>query len=96
MLGDRGALRLHLFDAKATAWFDRADPDTGVATSVLHADPASTEEFMVGPLADWVRAAREGRKPQTGLEEALVLTRLTDAIYRSAREGRDCAIESTA
>lgn len=96
VMGDRGALRLHLFDAKATAWLDHADPDTGVASSVLHADPTSTEEFMVGPLADWVSAARDGRRPQTGLEEALVLTRLTDAIYRSAREGRECAIAATA
>ena len=96
VMGDRGALRLNLFDAKATAWIDRADPDTGVATSVLHSDPNSTEEFMVGPLADWVQAARDGRRPQTGLEEALILTRLTDAIYRSAREGRECAIAATA
>ena len=31
LLGDRGAMRLHLHDARATAWLDRSDPDSGAA-----------------------------------------------------------------
>ena len=90
LLGDRGALRLHLHDATAPVWLDRADPDTGVHSEILHHDPASTEHFMTGPVADWVRARESGHAPQTGLPEALTLARLTDAIYRSARSGREC------
>ena len=90
LLGDRGALRLHLYDAKAPVWLDRIDPDTGVHSSVEYQDPTSTASFMIGPVADWVGAWASGRPPQTGLSEALILARLTDAIYRSARSGREC------
>ena len=92
LLGDRGALRLHLFDATAPVWLDRADPDRGVRSEVLHHDPASTAHFMTGPVADWVQAWADGHPPRTGLREALTLARLTDAIYRAARDGGECVL----
>jgi predicted dehydrogenase len=92
LLGTEGALRLHLHEAKAPVWLDRADAASGVQSRVLHEDPTSTEYFMRGPVGDWVASVRETRAPQTGLQQALVLSRLTDAIYRSAQSGRECAV----
>jgi predicted dehydrogenase len=38
-------------------------------------------------LEDFARAIREGGRPQTGLEEALVVQKISDAIYASAASG---------
>lgn len=92
LLGDRGALRLHLHDAKAPVWLDQADAETGLHSTILHQDTESAEHFMTGPVADWVQAVTVGRSPQTGLREALMLSHVTDAIYRSARTGQECRL----
>ena len=92
LLGTTGALRLHLFDAKAPVLLDQTDPASGVQSRVLHEDPASTEHFMTGPVGDWVSAVNDRRAPQTGLEQALVLARVCDALYQSARSGRECLV----
>ena len=92
LLGDRGAVRLHLFDATHPVQRDAADAATGVATAVVHHDPRATETFMSGALADWVAAIAGRRPPGTGLHQALRLARLTDAIYASARNGCECRV----
>jgi predicted dehydrogenase len=43
-------------------------------------------------VGDFALAIRENRRPKTGLEEALVVQQITDAIYRSAEEGRAVGI----
>ena len=40
-----------------------------------------------GPVDDFAKAIRQGRPPQTGLEQALLVQRISDAIYRSASTG---------
>jgi len=39
-------------------------------------------------IEDFARAIREGRQPATDLEKALIIARITDAIYASAASGR--------
>jgi len=39
-------------------------------------------------LDDFAHAIREGRRPHTELEHSLVVQRITDAIYASARSGQ--------
>lgn len=44
-------------------------------------------------VADFVRAIREGRKPEIGFEEAYEVQRLLEAIYRSAESRKSVALE---
>jgi predicted dehydrogenase len=39
-------------------------------------------------VQDFCAAIREGRQPKTGLEQALVVQQISDAIYRSAQLGQ--------
>ena len=41
---------------------------------------------------DFVRAIREGGQPKTSLERALVMQKITDAIYASAESGASVAV----
>jgi len=41
-----------------------------------------------GVLEDFVRAVRENKKPKTSLEQALVMQKITDAIYSSTETGK--------
>jgi len=43
-------------------------------------------------LEDFARAVREHRPPKTTLEKALVMQKITDAIYASAESGRSISI----
>ncbi|MGF1447965.1 MAG: Gfo/Idh/MocA family protein [Opitutales bacterium] len=94
--GDRGTVRLTssipgmgMLNPQDPVYHDRIDPEKGVQTSVLHHDPDSQEDnHDPGPIVDFAEAIQQGRPPLTTLENALTLTRITDALYRSAASGR--------
>ena len=70
-----------------TVRFSQATTDRGTVTQDPFAPMDEATDGMQLQLEDFVRAIREGGRPQTGLEEALVVQRISDAIYASAASG---------
>jgi len=87
ILGDRGALRLQMTPGpNKTIWHDEATPQGVVSRAIWQGDePGGSEHVHV--LEDFARAVRENRAPRTSLEQALLVQRITDAIYASAERG---------
>ncbi len=87
--GSEGALHLGMLNTdERRLVLDRGETDKGVTETVLW------EGRDTGPggnrlvIEDFALAIRERRPPATGLEQALTMMRITDAIYESARTGR--------
>jgi len=84
VLGDRGALRLQMPPGvNKSIWHDEATAQGVVSNLIWQGDePGGSEHVLV--LEDFARAIRENRAPRTSLEQALLVQRITDAIYASA------------
>jgi predicted dehydrogenase len=65
---------------------NRFVPGRGVVAETVWTEGQSNPDDNV--VNDFVRAIREGRRPRTDLERALVMQKITDAIYASAQSGR--------
>ena len=88
IVGAHGALNLIMtpWEAKAIT-HDDTSTEKGVATrTVWQIDKAETmrKEMAV----DFAEAVVHGREPLTNLEKALLIQRVSDAIYKSAKTGR--------
>jgi predicted dehydrogenase len=69
---------------------DKFVPGKGVvAETIWEGKPEDPEDNVVN---DFVRAIRDGVPPRTGLEHALVMQKITDAIYASAKSGNGIAV----
>ncbi len=89
IMGSRATLRMHLYDSRQEVLLDEADPQEGVQTRVLyHSDTAERISEHPLPVRDFIDAILEKRPPHTGLEEAMLLTKITDAMYESADTGK--------
>jgi predicted dehydrogenase len=70
---------------------DRFVPGEGIVSESIW------EEGQGGPsegvLENFVYAVREGKKPRTTLEQALVMQKITDAIYESSETGKAVPID---
>jgi predicted dehydrogenase len=87
--GSEASLHLHMTDTKGfTVTVDRATPDRGTVSEPLFAPVEDPHSGMRQQLDDFAAAIREGRPPQTGLEEALLVQQITDAIYASSASGQ--------
>ena len=99
IIGSRGSLRLTMTAVtasgpqaqSATNWkqilFDEATSDRGVVSTVLWEGEEDLDMVHNGPVLDFAAAIREGREPRTSLEKALVVQRISDAVYASADSG---------
>ena len=97
IIGERGALRMNLLPGDQNQlWLDQADPATGVVSSLVWEGAETWEMAHNGPAADLAEAIVQDRPPRTTLEQALVIQRLTDAIYASAETGQAVACETAA
>lgn len=67
---------------------------TGSTSRVIWHGDETWEYAHSQPIDDFAKAIREGREPKTSLERALTVQRITDAIYRSAREGKEVLFET--
>jgi predicted dehydrogenase len=89
VIGTRGALRLGMISqAQRRIWLDTASEASGVTSRTLWEGPDTGTSNNQLLIEDFATAVRERRSPATGLEQALVLMQITDAIYESARSGR--------
>ncbi len=94
IIGSEGSLKLKLGDGNpASIIHNQTTTADGVSSDAL-ADTGDTEGPHHGnPLSDFAAAIRENRQPITGLEQALVVQQITDAIYASAETGTAVEIE---
>jgi len=87
--GDRGSLHLQMILRKGVpaVQLDQSDPDGGVTSTTIFQGPGE-DRVNTMPVLDFVEAVREGRSPRTDLRKALVLQKILDAAYKSARTGK--------
>ena len=65
---------------------------TGTTSGVLWQGEESWDLSHALPIHDFALSIRNGTPPKTTLEQALIVQKITDAIYRSAAEGGAVAI----
>jgi predicted dehydrogenase len=87
--GDRGSLRLQMTRQleSPTIVLDTADPDRGVTSTTIFQGPGE-DPVNTMPVLDFVDAVRQGRRPRTDLQKALILQNILDATYKSAKTGK--------
>ena len=70
---------------------DRYVPGQGVVWETLPEEPMGDQGIHF--LENFHEAVRNGKQPRTNLERALVMQKLTDAIYGSAEAGKSVSIQ---
>ena len=95
VIGDAGSLRLWMTPAeeKEILYFESSSTE-GTVRRTLWAGEESFGAVGRALLEDFATAVRTGRPPKTTLTQALLVQRLTDALYRSAERGE--AVEISA
>ena len=73
--------------------YNKASSQKGVVTEVIWEGEDEWADTRDGLVDDFAAAVREGRSPRTGLEQALVVQQITDAIYVSAETGEAARID---
>ena len=94
IVGTDGSLNLRMLygDDKVITHDDTTTED-GVVSHVVWQGDDTWAQIQGGVLIDFAEAIVEGREPQTSLEKSLVIQKMTDAIYESARTGRAVEID---
>ena len=88
VIGTRGSIEAKMtLSGEAEIIFNRADDELGVVDEVIWKGTTDGSRVHSGPICEFAAAIREGRQPATDLQRSLVLQRITDAIYTSARTG---------
>ncbi len=88
IIGSEASLHLAMTkqkDRSQAVVLDRFVPGEGVVSETVWEGGQDAADMDV--IRDFAGAIRDGRAPQTGLARALLMQRLTDAIYASARVG---------
>lgn len=88
IVGTDGALRLTMTPGVgATVWHDVATSDRGTVSRPLWRGDETFATVHAGPATDFARAIRGARPPLTGLDQALTIQEIVDAVYASAARG---------
>ena len=92
MIGEAGSLRLWMTPAqeKEILYFE-GNRAQGTIPRTLWTGNESYNDINRAVLEDFSAAVRTGRPPKTTLAQALLVQRITDALYRSAES--DEAVE---
>ncbi len=89
IIGTKGALRLCMTDTSSKEMvLSTTDPREGTTRRTLWEGESGEIEFGAGPIRDFADAIRNRRRPATDLTRALVIQKITDALYESADTGR--------
>ncbi|MGN6361466.1 MAG: Gfo/Idh/MocA family protein [Thermomicrobiales bacterium] len=91
--GTRGTLHLPMVPSKGKAIVHDEATSTGVVSHTIWSGAEDFGMTHTGLEPDFARAIREHRQPRTSLEQALLVQRVTDAIYASAAQGRAVSVE---
>jgi predicted dehydrogenase len=94
IIGTTGSLRLHMLpnDPKQII-LDKAVYEQGIVTEVVWEGDEDNSKVHAGPVRDFAAAIREKRAPRTSLEQALIVAKITDAVYASAAKGTSVEVE---
>jgi len=88
MVGSKGSLNLSMFpEIGKKIVFHNSAENQGVWDEVIWEGDEDFDMHRVGIIRDFAEAILEKRQPQTNVERAMILQKLTDAIYRSAEAG---------
>jgi predicted dehydrogenase len=92
IVGENGSVRFEM-TALGTDTIEVVELSTTDGASKATARGVGDVDFDVhsGPTIDFARSILDKRKPKTGLEDALIVQRITDGIYESARAG--CSVD---
>lgn len=94
VVGETGTLRLTMTRyGGEQLWLDQADREQGVVSRAFWEEPEDMGALHRGPITDFAGAILDGRPPRTDLARAMVLQRITDAIYESASSGMAVALD---
>jgi predicted dehydrogenase len=95
IVGTKGSLKLTMTggEKKRTIIHDDTTSQDGVITKTLWEGVEDLPPMNTLVLRDFAAAIREGRQPKTGLEESLVVQKISDAIYASAEKGKAVEIQ---
>ena len=86
VVGDRGSLNLFMPPAEnKKIVLDAADAAEGVKSQTVWEGSDSWDIAHAGPLNDFLAGIQEKRPPATDLERSLLLQKIFDGIYASAR-----------
>jgi predicted dehydrogenase len=89
IIGTDGSLRMNmLWQDDKEIYFDATDSQNGVVSKVIWKGTDKLEFTHDAPVMDFAQAILENRQPLTSLEQALVMQKITDAIYKSSEEGQ--------
>lgn len=88
IVGTDGCLNLTmLYKDDKVITHDDTTTERGVVTKEIWRGTDEWAEMQGFVLMDFIEAIVEGRQPQTSLEKALVIQKITDAVYESADRG---------
>ena len=92
IVGTKGSIRQPIYPGNPEViYLDEISPEHGMITRTLWEGDPVAKNIHYGVLSDFAAAIRERRPPRTGLEQALIVQKITDAIYESAEKG--CAVD---
>ena len=93
IIGTKGTLNLHMVSSNPKKIvLDEAVYEHGVVTSTVWEADEDISKVHAGPVTDFAEAIRTGRPPKTALTQALVVAKITDAIYASAGKGESVRV----
>jgi len=87
IVGDRGSLELTMVNAPGKRIVHEHVTDEGLKSEAIWEGDEDAAVINRGLLEDFALSIRESRQPKTNLEQALVVQRITDAVYESSRLG---------
>jgi len=93
LIGDRGSIHCRMVAPHQTVVIEKADPERGLLPETLWEGDCDGRARNMAMVRDFIEAVMERRQPQTSLERALVIQRISDAIYRSAESSMAISIE---
>jgi len=93
IIGSNGALQLTMgVAAGEKIVFNYLSASDGVQSETVWEGEEGWDAVHAGPIHDLAAAIRGRKPPKTSLEQALVVQKITDAIYASAERGTAAAI----
>ncbi len=94
IIGESGSVRFDMADtADDAVELVSSSAERGAECERTESSACPDFHIHAGPIVDFAESIDTGRKPATTLEEALIVQRMTDAIYESAETGRCVILE---
>jgi len=94
IVGTKGSLHLQMVPGDDNKIIhDDTSTEKGVESKVIWQGAENWDMVHAGPINDFGEAIRTGRQPKTSLERALIVQKITDAIYASAAQNKAIEID---